>query len=189
MSEKNKTPNFNYNTPLGEVIKYCQSNNKIFEINEKGFLFFDLIPNIEKEEDIKKLRSSSNIYQVHVKNQGKKRFSDFGIPKRRIPKKEINRNKTIVSLTNIIKIIETGFVSNSWGEKFPYKKLENNTIIVFEHDNNTIKYIVDSSGMKLNKGIPQENKLNTLPMYQKKNKRKTKTKKGIKINKMNVIEI
>lgn len=136
---------FNYNTSLGEIIEYCKEHNKIFEVNEKGYMLYDLIPNPEK--DLAKI-ALGKVYQVHVKNQGKKRFSDFGIPPRRITKFRQSINNIINTVVETNKILETGYYQNCWGEKFPYKKLENGTLIIYKADMKTVKMTIDNFNKK-----------------------------------------
>jgi len=136
---------FNHNTSLGEIIKYCKDNNKIFEVNEKGFMLFDLIPNPEKEKD--KI-SLGKVFEVHVKNQGKKAFSDFGIKQKRITKKEKMLHNLINVLVDLNKVKEHGYYKNAWGEKFPYKKLFSGELIVYYPDNKRVKMVINNFGVK-----------------------------------------
>jgi hypothetical protein len=145
MNKKTDKINFNYNTSLGEIIKYCKEKNKIFEVNEKGFMLYDFIPNEQKEND--KI-SLGKITQIHVKNQGKKRFSDFGKKPKRISKQLQLQSDAMNLLKAINPIKEKGYVSNCWGEKFPYVKLANNRIIVYQPNNKVVKFTFDPDGNK-----------------------------------------
>lgn len=143
---KNKQkPLFNYNTPLGKIIDYCKAHNKIFEVNEKGYMLYDLIPNPEKELDKIAL---GKIYQVHIKNGGKKKFSDFGNPPKRITKSQARINNLINTAVEINKIVESGYYSNCWGEKFPYVKLQSGMLVVYKADKKTVKMTIDNFNKK-----------------------------------------
>jgi len=136
---------FNYNTPLGDIIKHCRENDLIFEINEKGYRFYPLIANELKEKDIVAL---GKVWEVHVKNQGKKRFSDFGKKPKRITKKQNMVNNLINTIASINKIIESGYYENCWKEKFPYIKLSSGLLIVYHSDKIRVKMTIDNFGKK-----------------------------------------
>jgi hypothetical protein len=144
-SYKKQAVKFNDNTSIGEIRKYCLENNKIFEIKETGFMIYDFIENPEKDKDIIAL---GNIRNVHIKNQGKKKFSDFG--------KRVKKSKDIIRKTQVYnfiaainKIVESGYISNSWGEKFEFIKLSNGRIIVYNHNKDkTVKFIYDTNGKR-----------------------------------------
>jgi len=147
--DKKSIIKFNDNTSLGTIRKYCSENNKIFELSEKGFLFFDLIPDPQKEEDILSLKKENigHPRQIHIKNSGKEKFSDFG-KKKRYTKKERMRDQIINIIIATNKTVETGHYKNSWGEKFPYKKLSDGTLVAYYPDMKKVKMVINNFGRK-----------------------------------------
>lgn len=149
---KEDKPKFNYNTSLGDIIKYCKANDLIFEINEKGSLIFNpIIIDLQKELDKKALLTDGNcIKQIKIKGQGIEKFSNLRLEdkEKRVKKSELQSNELIHLFSKYIPMKEITY-TNNYKQNFPAIKLINNTIIVLSPiRKDKIMFIINPDGSK-----------------------------------------